>query len=100
MTMGSALPMPDTMIAWKCIGCGRLDGPQSCIGVCEDRQVELVGAWDYAAARSALDDASERVAALEAFLRKLAHLTPRNEAWKATLLALQAEARGLLADSA
>src|SRR5262252_1688753 len=33
--------------AWQCIGCGRLDGPQPCLGVCQDRKVELVPASAY-----------------------------------------------------
>jgi hypothetical protein len=23
--------------AWQCIGCGRIEGAQPCIGICEDR---------------------------------------------------------------
>ena len=40
-------PSPERMKAWQCIGCGKLDGPQNCIGVCQDRRVELVYAADY-----------------------------------------------------
>jgi hypothetical protein len=29
------------MQAWQCIGCGRIDGPE-CLGICQDREVELV----------------------------------------------------------
>jgi hypothetical protein len=89
--------LPDTITAWQCIGCGRLEAPQNCIGVCQDRKVELVSAWDYAEALTALEDARESAAALESLLSKLAHTTPRGDAWKETYLALQKEARGLLA---
>ena len=34
--------MIEYMKAWQCIGCGKLDGPQDCIGICQDRKVELV----------------------------------------------------------
>ena len=91
------LPLPDTITAWQCIGCGRLEGPQNCVGVCQDRKVELVSAWDYAEARSALDDARERIAALESVLRRLAHVRPREGAWKLAYLALQEEARAAIA---
>ena len=39
--------IPDTIVGWQCIGCGRVDAPQPCIGVCQDRKVELVAAGDY-----------------------------------------------------
>lgn len=88
--------MPDTITAWQCIGCGRLEAPQNCVGVCQDRKVELVSAWDYADALVAIEEANERVAVLETILRKLAHVTPRDGAWKETYLTLQTEARKVL----
>jgi hypothetical protein len=87
----------DTITAWRCIGCGRLEAPQNCIGVCQDRKVELVTAWDYADALACVEEASERIAKLEAVITKLAHTTPREGAWKASYLALQKEAGKLLA---
>jgi len=89
--------MTDTITAWQCIGCGRLEAPQNCIGVCQDRKVELVSAWDHADALHALDEANERVMALEALLRRLAHVTPREDSWKQSYLSLQDHARRLLA---
>lgn len=88
---------PETIAVWRCIGCGRIEMPATCIGVCQDRKVELVGAWDYAEVVAALEEANERVAALEALAGRLARITPREGAWKASYLALQAEARRLLA---
>ena len=91
------VPMPETITAWQCIGCGRLEAPQTCVGICQDRKVELVSAWDHAEALVALEQAHERVAALEALLRKLAYVTPREAAWKDSYLGLQSDARRLLA---
>jgi hypothetical protein len=91
---------PETIKAWQCIGCGRLDAPANCIGVCQDRKVELVGAWDYAEVAVALEEATERITALESLLGRLAHITPREGAWKDSYLALQAQARKLLAPPA
>ena len=87
---------PDTIKAWQCIGCGRVDAPANCVGICEDRKVELVGAWDYAEVVVALEGANERIAALESVLGRLAHVTPREGTWKDSYLALQAQARRLL----
>jgi len=87
---------PDTIAAWQCIGCGRVDAPANCVGICQDRKVELVGAWDYAEAVVALDEARDRVAVLESALGRLAHVTPRDGTWKESYLALQAHARKIL----
>jgi len=88
--------IPNTITAWQCIGCGHLEAPQNCIGICRDRKVELVSAWDHAEALVAVDDANERIAALQAIVAKLAHTTPREGAWKDSYLALQLQARKLL----
>jgi hypothetical protein len=98
MSEGSTLqgPMAETITAWQCIGCGRLEAPQNCVGVCQDRKVELVTAWDYAEVRVALDAANERIATLEAFLGKTARTAPREGHWEQSYRAMQAEARKLL----
>jgi hypothetical protein len=33
--------------AWQCIGCGKIEAPQTCIGVCQDRKVEFVYAFEH-----------------------------------------------------
>ena len=35
--------MIDTIDAWQCIGCGKIEAPQTCIGVCRDRKVYFIG---------------------------------------------------------
>jgi hypothetical protein len=91
------LPIADTITAWRCIGCGRLEAPQNCVGVCQDRKVELVSAWDYAEALVRLEEANDRIAKLEALVFKLAHTTPRKNTWTESYLAFQAEAIKLAA---
>ncbi len=90
------LAVPRTITAWQCIGCGRLEAPQNCVGICQDRKVELVTAWDYAEAAVALEAAQERIAALTAVLGKLVRTRPRDGAYEASYRAMQAEARKLL----
>jgi hypothetical protein len=87
----AAQAMADRFPAWQCIGCGRIDGPQNCVGICRDRKVELVEA-------AALDRAEARIAALERVLRTLARTTPNARGWERSYLALQAQARRLLDD--
>ncbi len=81
--------MVETIEGWRCIGCGKVDAPRPCIGVCEDRRVELVLAQDYAAL-------AWRVEELEEALALIARVTPKSEQLEASWLALQARARKLL----
>ena len=78
---------------WRCIGCGRIEAPQPCIGVCEDRKVRMVEFADYAAVVSRLDDLTDTVAALEAVLRRITLTKPRDGEWERSYRALQVEAR-------
>ena len=39
--------MAETIKAWQCIGCGRVEADAQCLGICEDRPVRLVSAADY-----------------------------------------------------
>lgn len=85
--------MSDRMTAWRCIGCGRLEAAQPCIGVCQDRPVELVLAADH---DREIAQAEARIAALTAFIREFASTTPREHAWETSYKALQARARAAL----
>jgi hypothetical protein len=98
MTRDSAkeFSTPETIKAWQCIGCGRLDAPANCVGICQDRKVELVSAWDYAEVVVALEEANERNTALESVLGRLVHVTPREGTWKDSYLAMQTCAREVL----
>ncbi len=83
-------------LAWQCIGCGRIEGSQPCIGVCQDRKVSFVYTSDYAAVLSRLLDAKERIAALESLARRLALSTPRDGEWERGYRSLLEEARRIL----
>jgi hypothetical protein len=83
-------------LAWQCIGCGRIDGPQPCIGICQDRKVSFVYASDYAVVLDSLLAAKERVAVLESLARRMAHSTPRDGEWERGYRSLQEEARRIM----
>ena len=74
---------------WRCIGCGKVDAPQPCVGVCQDRKVELVLAGDY-------DALLARTQELESALALIARITPRDGEWEASWRALQERARQVL----
>ena len=81
---------PERIRGWRCIGCGKLDAPRPCIGICQDRRIELVDAAEYDALRL-------RVQALEGALALIARTTPRADRLADSWTALQGLARRLLA---
>jgi len=89
--------MTRRVTVWQCIGCGRIEGPQPCIGVCQDRKTDFVCAADHDAVLAQLARSREQVQALAALLRQLAHTTPREGGWERTYRALQARAEQTLA---
>lgn len=86
--------MTGTVKVWQCIGCGSIEAPQTCIGVCQHRKVELVYAVEHAQALASATAAADRLAA---FVRRIATTTPRAHGADSTLAAFRAEARALLA---
>lgn len=79
----------ETVEAWQCVGCGRLQAERPCIGVCTDKKIELVQAADYAAL-------AWRVEQLESALALIARITPKPDRLEASWHALQSRARALL----
>ncbi len=85
--------MVETIEGWRCAGCGRVEAPRPCIGVCQDQRVELVPAKDYA-------EMASRVEELQIALALIARTTPKPDQLEASWLALQARARTLLESGA
>jgi hypothetical protein len=85
--------------AWQCIGCGKIEAPQTCIGVCQDRKVEFVYAFEHEEALAQLKVARQQAEALRALVRRLARTHPHNDAWEHSYRALQGQARGVLAST-
>ena len=90
----------ERVTAWQCIGCGRIEGEQPCIGVCEDRRMDFVYASDHDAVLSLLELARRQAEALAAVVRQIAATTPREGECERTWGALQARARGVLEEFA
>ena len=89
--------MNETIRAWQCIGCGRIEAPQTCVGICQDRKVEFVYAFEHEQALAQLAVARRQASALESLVRRLASTTPRDDGWKSSYLAVQKQARSALA---
>lgn len=88
--------MTEKITAWRCIGCGRLEAAQPCIGVCQDRPVELVLAADHEQALAELAAARRQAEALARFVREFACTTPHAGEWERSYRALQQRARAAL----
>ncbi|MFA5923696.1 MAG: hypothetical protein WC856_20785 [Methylococcaceae bacterium] len=86
----------DRITVWQCIGCGKIEGPQPCIGVCEDHKVELVYASVHDKAIEQVAIIHRRAEALEAIVRFIAHTTPHEGKWEESYRALQDQARRTL----
>ena len=90
----------DTIEAWKCIGCGNIEAPQTCIGVCQYRKVQLVDALEHERILADLRNAQQsRQRVRNELLRRLAYVTPRDGEWERSYRALQHEARHALNDA-
>ena len=79
MVLSAGEAMTEYVKAWQCIGCGKIEAPQTCVGVCQDRKVELVYAHEHL---EALAHAQARVQQMETLLRQLAWTTPRDGEWQ------------------
>jgi hypothetical protein len=88
--------MDGRITAWQCIGCGRIEGPRPCIGVCEDRRTEFVYAADHDAVLAQLAAAHSEMEEIKVIVRQIAHTTPHRGECERTWHALQARAREVL----
>ena len=61
----AAKVVTDCVKAWQCIGCGMIEAPQTCIGVCEYRKTKLVYAFEHEQALAEAAAASHRAEVLE-----------------------------------
>ena len=89
--------MTDYIQAWQCIGCGKIEAPQPCIGVCQDRKILMVGKDDHERALDAARDLQRQLHGVHALLAQLAWSVPREGQWEPSWRALQTRARELLA---
>ena len=88
--------MIERIRAWQCIGCGRIEGAQPCVGICEDRGAEFVHASDYDEALAQLALARRETEDLAVLVRQIAHTVPHPGACERTWLALQQRALRVL----
>ncbi len=88
--------MTERITAWQCIGCGRIEGAQPCVGICQDRKATFVYASEHDEVLTQLALEQQRAEALTGLVRQIANTTPRAGEWERTYRALQARARQTL----
>jgi hypothetical protein len=81
--------MTEYVKAWQCIGCGKIEAPQTCIGVCRDQRVEFVYASDH-------EEVLAHLRAAASVLRTLASTRPHDDEWERSYRVMQAQARRVL----
>ena len=86
--------MTDYIQVWQCIGCGRIEAPQTCIGVCRDRKVFMIGKGDH---EREIGDLKARMAGARERLLRFGHSTPRDGYWQQAYVALQEQVYEVLA---
>lgn len=89
--------MTDYIQAWQCIGCGRIEAPQTCIGVCRDRKILMVAKDEHERVVAELVQGRQLVQAAIAMLNRIVHSTPRDGQWERSYRALQEQARDAVA---
>ena len=78
---------PSRRKVWECVGCGRIDDPRPCVGICRDEKVEYVPAEEH----------DRAMAALLGVVRTIAATTPRTGEAERHWKALQSRAREAIA---
>ena len=82
--------------AWLCTGCGRVEAPQACLGVCLRHPEDVVRADRHAEASAHAAEADRDARALRALVRRLAWTTPREDRFPETVSAMRAAALAFL----
>lgn len=82
---------------WQCIGCGRIEAPQPCIGVCKDRKVFMVGRDEHERVLTENQALLARLEHAHAALLRFGQARPREGQWESAWNALQEQVRDVLA---
>lgn len=82
--------------AWLCTGCGRVEAPQACLGVCLRHSEDVVRTDRHAEALAQAAEADRDARALRALVRRLAWTTPREERFPETVSAMRDAALAFL----
>jgi len=80
------------------MGCGKIEAPQPCIGVCRDRKILMVSKDEHEAVVTQLQQARALVRVAIDMLGRVAHSTPKEGQWERSYRALQEQARAAIVE--
>jgi hypothetical protein len=83
----------DFATTWWCAGCGGIDAPQPCIGICVWRALEWVNRTRYLEERACTLAQCDTEQRLRGLVRRVASVTPRAGQWEPGWRAFGARAR-------
>jgi hypothetical protein len=83
--------MTDYIQAWQCIGCGKIEAPQPCIGVCRDRKILMVGKDEHERVLAESAALRAQLTRAHAMLQRFGLATPREGQWERSWRELQAQ---------
>ena len=89
--------MTEYIQTWQCIGCGKIEAPQPCIGVCRDRKILMVAKEDHERVLAESAALRAQLAEAHAMLQRFTLAKPREGQWERSWQALQTELREALA---
>jgi hypothetical protein len=78
---------------WWCAGCGGIDAPQPCLGICLWRPIDWMNAELYEQERTRAVAEHDVEIRLRRLLRRVSSITPRQGHWELGFRLLQAEAQ-------
>ena len=82
----------EPIAAWWCAGCGRMEAPQPCVGVCIRRRDAVTEAGAYQDAVAQAEASRRRARTLAAVVRQAAWATPRDGWWDVSWRSLAGQA--------
>lgn len=89
--------MTGYVAAWQCVGCGRIEAPQTCIGICRDRKVFFVGKDEHEAALAEIVRLRTQLETAASMLLRFERAVPRPGQWQRSYRALQEQVRAVRA---
>jgi len=90
--------MADYILAWQCMGCGKIEAPQPCIGVCRDSKILMVSKDEHEAVAAQLEHSRALVRMAIDLLGRVAHSTPKEGQWERSYRALQEQAHAAIVE--
>jgi hypothetical protein len=89
-------PLPECLTLWRCIGCGSMGNAAECLGTCQFRKLEVVGAQEHADLLEGLAAIADHMEDLTAMAREIAALAEDQCDFERVYRQLQTRAREIL----